>query len=341
MLSVCVSSFSGIAQAEPLEKEDTNTIVKPLKDFTETTEVEEYEAKVILNTSTGSQVMDITDPSTTLKKIFETNNVNLNDFKTEDSKPVDGEYSLKNEETLSLFKTEITGTSEIIVLNFPEVTKETDELFVGETEIESEGTNGEALKTTLTTTMLASDKEFNSSTTASSNSVTEDKLTILTAPTPKVTLVGTKPIPEPEPEPEPEPVITSTTSSKNSKTYTDTVTLTGDQQSDVVALAEAQLGKPYIWGAAGPNAFDCSGLVYYIYHDHKGFNIPRTANAQGMYSTPVAPENIAVGDILWTPKHIGIYVGDGKIIHAPNPSKPVSYANLDSWLNSGYKIGRF
>jgi cell wall-associated NlpC family hydrolase len=98
----------------------------------------------------------------------------------------------------------------------------------------------------------------------------------------------------------------------------------------------AQLGKPYVYGAAGANAFDCSGLVKWAF----GGNIPRTAYAQGLSGTPVNPANMQPGDIVYTSYHIGIYVGNGKMVHAATPATGVIMDDVNLYLAQGYKVSR-
>lgn len=90
-------------------------------------------------------------------------------------------------------------------------------------------------------------------------------------------------------------------------------------KAKALSTANAQIGDPYKWGAEGPNAFDCSGLVYYIYRVH-GKTLPRTAQAQYNKVTHVSPSNRQVGDLVFIGTsssniyHVGIYAGwkDGK-----------------------------
>ena len=98
-----------------------------------------------------------------------------------------------------------------------------------------------------------------------------------------------------------------------------------DFGSAIVAAALGQLGTPYQWGAQNPGyGFDCSGLVQYVY-GQSGISIPRTSGeifANGTIVTDPQP-----GDICWTPGHVGIYYGDGKMIHAPQDGESVSVSD--------------
>ena len=106
-----------------------------------------------------------------------------------------------------------------------------------------------------------------------------------------------------------------------------------------VNLAKSKLGCKYVWGATGPNAFDCSGLTSWC-HKQLGISIPRTSLAQSKSGKAVNKSDLQPGDLIfWKTTsaevgHVGIYVGNGQFIHAPNKSKPVKYDSLD---NSYYK----
>lgn len=88
-----------------------------------------------------------------------------------------------------------------------------------------------------------------------------------------------------------------------------------------VAFAEQQVGKPYQWGKTGPNAYDCSGLVYAAY-SHAGVRVGRTTYQQVRDGKPVSRKNLKPGDLVFpTPSydHVQIYLGDGKIVEAARP----------------------
>ncbi|MEU5538202.1 NlpC/P60 family protein [Streptomyces sp. NPDC020362] len=98
-----------------------------------------------------------------------------------------------------------------------------------------------------------------------------------------------------------------------------------------VAYAYQKLGSPYVWGATGPNAFDCSGLAQAAYHS-AGISLPRTTYAQINAGRRVSRSELQPGDLVFFYSgisHVGIYVGNGQMIHAPNPSAPVRLAPVD------------
>ncbi|MHB8779795.1 MAG: C40 family peptidase [Candidatus Geothermincolia bacterium] len=98
----------------------------------------------------------------------------------------------------------------------------------------------------------------------------------------------------------------------------------------VVQVAMAQLGKPYVYGAGGPGAFDCSGLVSYSYAA-VGIILPHYSYDQARYGPAVSRADLQPGDLVFFRKlgHVGIYIGDGQYIHAPRTGDVVRVANLD------------
>lgn len=102
--------------------------------------------------------------------------------------------------------------------------------------------------------------------------------------------------------------------------------------SGVVSVAMAQLGKPYRYGAAGPGAFDCSGLVMYCYA-RVGVRLPHSSSAQYGCGAPVSRSELSPGDLVffYSPiHHVGIYVGGGNFIHAPHTGARVRVESLSS-----------
>lgn len=96
----------------------------------------------------------------------------------------------------------------------------------------------------------------------------------------------------------------------------------------VASFARAQVGKAYVMGAVGPNAYDCSGLTTAAFKQ-VGINLPRTSQAQSSAGTEVGLGNLQPGDVLyWGGKgsatHVAIYVGDGKYVGAQNPNSGVA-----------------
>ncbi|NED22679.1 C40 family peptidase, partial [Streptomyces sp. SID9913] len=94
-----------------------------------------------------------------------------------------------------------------------------------------------------------------------------------------------------------------------------------------VAAARSALGKPYVWGANGPGGFDCSGLTQWSYAQ-AGVAIPRTSQAQRHAGRQIPLSEARPGDLVVyrsDASHVGMYVGNGQVIHAPYPGAPVRH----------------
>jgi cell wall-associated NlpC family hydrolase len=118
----------------------------------------------------------------------------------------------------------------------------------------------------------------------------------------------------------------------NAPQCTPTIGLTSSSYaSGAIAFARAQIGKPYLWGGTGPDAFDCSGLTMMAYRS-VGIDIPRTAAQQWDWGPRVSPSQVQPGDLVFfvgalgtpaAPGHVGIVIGHGLMIDAPSPGFPV------------------
>ena len=95
----------------------------------------------------------------------------------------------------------------------------------------------------------------------------------------------------------------------------------------VVQIALDQVGKPYVWAAAGPDAFDCSGLMLYAYREGMGLNLYHQASTQATYGYEVSPDDMQPGDMIFYDNnpsrdgidHVSMYIGGGQIVHAARP----------------------
>jgi len=98
-----------------------------------------------------------------------------------------------------------------------------------------------------------------------------------------------------------------------------------------LAAAESKIGAPYVWGATGPDSFDCSGLVQWAY-SQAGVSIPRTTYDQAVGGTPVSRDDLQPGDVVlyYGGEHVGIYAGGGQVVHAPTSGESVKRAPVDS-----------
>ena len=119
--------------------------------------------------------------------------------------------------------------------------------------------------------------------------------------------------------------------------------------SSIVAIAKQFLGCPYVYGASGPNAFDCSGFTSYVYRQ-VGISIPHGATSQYRGGTPVSRENVQPGDLVFIAdpaycagypiSHVGIYIGNGQFIHASsNRGEGVTISNIFTGHYGTYYAG--
>lgn len=105
--------------------------------------------------------------------------------------------------------------------------------------------------------------------------------------------------------------------------------------AQLIQYAEAQQGKKYVFGTEGPNTFDCSGLMQYVFK-HFGINLPRTTGEQVTVGTAVNKKSLQPGDLVfssWDGKphsHVGMYIGSGKIIVAPHTGDVVKIESLNA-----------
>jgi cell wall-associated NlpC family hydrolase len=116
----------------------------------------------------------------------------------------------------------------------------------------------------------------------------------------------------------------------------------------VIAYAEQQLGKPYLWGGTGPDAFDCSGLVMEAYRA-AGIDIPRTSEAQWRWGPQIGPGQVQPGDLVFfagangsaaAPGHVGLVIGGGMMIEAYAPGFPIRIAPYRSAGAVGFTAPR-
>jgi cell wall-associated NlpC family hydrolase len=106
-----------------------------------------------------------------------------------------------------------------------------------------------------------------------------------------------------------------------------------------VKVACAEIGKPYVWAAAGPNSFDCSGLVVYAW-GKAGKTLRHFTGWQWDDATPITVDQLQPGDLVFyfaTHHHVAIYVGGGWVVNAPHTGDVVRMARIDKWPISGYR----
>ncbi|MBQ9955433.1 MAG: C40 family peptidase [Eggerthellaceae bacterium] len=108
----------------------------------------------------------------------------------------------------------------------------------------------------------------------------------------------------------------------------------------VVEFAHSRLGCLYVWGATGPDTFDCSGLTQWCYAQ-AGIIIPRNSEAQRAGGQVIPLSEVQPGDILWKPGHVGIYIGENLYIHAPHTGDVVKISgNAKGAFTLGVRYGR-
>lgn len=107
--------------------------------------------------------------------------------------------------------------------------------------------------------------------------------------------------------------------------------------AELLAAAQRAIGKPYVYGDEGPDAFDCSGLVQWAGHQ-VGLNLPRVTSEQVKVGTAVQRSSMQPGDLIFStwgneshPGHVGIYAGGGRILSAPQPGQNVGYSALNDY----------
>ncbi|WP_314068557.1 NlpC/P60 family protein [uncultured Vagococcus sp.] len=104
-------------------------------------------------------------------------------------------------------------------------------------------------------------------------------------------------------------------------------------QTKVLNMAKAQIGKPYAWGAQGPSSFDCGGLVRYVFKNAVGVDIPMGTTNQETKGKEVSLASLLPGDLLFygsrgATYHVGVYAGNNQMIHAPQPGQNVTTVDI-------------
>ncbi|MFF7197732.1 MULTISPECIES: NlpC/P60 family protein [unclassified Streptomyces] len=122
---------------------------------------------------------------------------------------------------------------------------------------------------------------------------------------------------------------TTSTASPSATTATGSV-------AKLISFLKSQIGKPYVYGAAGPDSYDCSGLTQVAYAT-VGVDLPRTSQEQSNVGTPVSVSNVQAGDIIFwggqgSAYHVGVYIGDGQYLDAANPSTPVAIHQMADYM---------
>lgn len=140
----------------------------------------------------------------------------------------------------------------------------------------------------------------------------------------------------------------NTINNANTVTNVNSSSVTSSKMDKAMKLLEDQIGKPYVWGANGPNSFDCSGLVRYVYKNALGKDIPRVSYDQSKFGQAVDKKNLQPGDLVFFDtmnkgrvSHVGMYVGNDEFIHASNPKDGVKKSKLSSsYYQKAYRGAR-
>ena len=138
--------------------------------------------------------------------------------------------------------------------------------------------------------------------------------------------------------------LTSTAAPAHSGT-SGTVSAASSAAQVAVQVALAQVGKPYQWAGAGPNSFDCSGLVMYAW-SHAGVSLAHYSVTQYQETTRIAQSQLRPGDLVFyntgggsQPGHVTIYIGNGQVVTADSPGTTVKVVALN-WDGTPMGFGR-
>lgn len=127
--------------------------------------------------------------------------------------------------------------------------------------------------------------------------------------------------------------VKKTTANKNTNTSS---IQASSKAASIVALAKEQVGKPYVWGATGPDKFDCSGLVQYVYQHAAGIDLPRTTYDQVKVGQTVPLDKLQAGDLVFwgsetAPYHVAIYIGNNQYVNSATPDQGTILQNMSSY----------
>ena len=140
----------------------------------------------------------------------------------------------------------------------------------------------------------------------------------------------------------------SSSGSSNSSSSSSSSQSQSQSVQSVINIAKSKLGSPYVWGAEGPNTFDCSGLTLYAFRNGAGVTLPRVSRDQAKVGEYVSKANLMPGDLVFFDhnggsniNHVGIYIGNNEMIHAPQSGDVVKITKINTnYYNNAYVTAR-
>ncbi len=126
----------------------------------------------------------------------------------------------------------------------------------------------------------------------------------------------------------------SNSSSSSSSSSSSNVSYNASKSNGIVGYAQGFHGVPYVYGGSTPAGFDCSGFTSYVYRAF-GVSLPRTSGAQASCGRAVSASEAKPGDLVVMPGHVGIYAGNGMMVHAPRPGKSV--CTVPIWQSCSFR----
>lgn len=129
----------------------------------------------------------------------------------------------------------------------------------------------------------------------------------------------------------------------NSINLTNTTNTRQKQTEKAIEIAKSHLGGKYVWGATGPDAFDCSGFTQYIYKEAYNKTIPRVSYEQAKFGQEIDRKDLQPGDLVFFDtmnkgrvSHVGIYIGNNKFIHAASSKSGIIESELSGYYSKKY-----
>lgn len=323
--------------------------------------------------ASGKHAVNDVKPGEKLGDVLKSKGIKVDDYVDASGKPLNPNIKIQNGKNLNIYKLVSTTSSKAVVLK-KSVVKEFDpDLYNGLTKIASIGRDGKAISTVVVDravgtkfsksseqltvvaqpesevvligtkplpvveqTNYAQSESVRSQVVSRDYSTTNfaynNTLSANTASSPSIANNVSVGVPAGL-------VMNPAVSAQVYQTINNTPNLSAARKAFVYKALE-QVGKPYVWGAVGPDSFDCSGLVYYALNQ-AGVKIPRlTAEDYGTSSQAIPWSQLQVGDILWSPEHIGIYIGNNQVVNAANPRVGVVVESTNWFIANNFSAAR-